>query len=136
MLVCLLSFTIIHLADFLDHIGNIPLWSNVETAIGLILGSVPALHQFFGRHRKPKSSTHESDGLHPSLGLVTIGGTDMAAKSKERKTTKSSNYEADENGQGDWTRLDEDTASDKESTVPIRGIRKDVSFEMDANKHR
>lgn len=62
---------------------------------------------------------------------VTIGGSGGVSKSRDRKGLRS-NFEADEADQGQWTRLEEgDTGSDKESTVPIRGIRKDISFEVE-----
>ncbi|KAJ3939227.1 uncharacterized protein N0V96_010673 [Colletotrichum fioriniae] len=114
------------------HIANIPLWSNIETAIGFIAGSLPALRQFFMHRRSPRPTTlgqtDVSHGLHPgSVGLVTIGGSGVTSKSKIRKGT---NYEDDGAGQGDWTRLDEDSVSEKGSTAPVRGIRKDMTFEV------
>ena len=72
--------------------------------------------------------SHGSGGYHQgSVGLVTFGGS--GGTSKGRKGLKSE-YEIDEVGQGDWTRI-EDTGSDKESTVPIRGIRKDTTYEVE-----
>ncbi|KAI3551291.1 hypothetical protein CSPX01_01208 [Colletotrichum filicis] len=120
------------LDDLAFHIANIPLWSNIETAIGFIAGSLPALRQFFMHRRSPRPTTlgqtDASHGLHPgSVGLVTIGGSGVTSKSKIRKGT---NYEDDEAGQGDWTRLDEDSVSEKGSTAPVRGIRKDMTFEV------
>ncbi|KAK7438510.1 hypothetical protein Landi51_11594 [Colletotrichum acutatum] len=120
------------LDDLAFHIANIPLWSNIETAIGFIAGSLPALRQFFMHRRSPRPTTlgqtDASRGLHPgSVGLVTIGGSGVTSKSKIRKGT---NYEDDEAGQGDWTRLDEDSVSEKGSTAPVRGIRKDMTFEV------
>lgn len=114
------------------HIANIPLWSNVETAIGLIAGSLPALRQFFAHHRSPGATTRGTEGsrgLHPgSAALVTIGGSG-GSKLRERKGLKS-NFEVDEAEQGDWTRL-EDNGSDKESTVPIRDTQRDMTFEVE-----
>ncbi|OHW98901.1 hypothetical protein CSPAE12_02410 [Colletotrichum incanum] len=122
------------LDDLAFHIANIPLWSNVETAVGLIAGSLPALRQFFMRNSSPRATTRGtggSGGLHPaSAGLVTIGGSGGTSKIKARKGLKS-NFEIDEAEQGDWTRLDEDNVSDKESTVPIRGIRREMTYEVE-----
>ncbi|KDN64345.1 hypothetical protein CSUB01_05137 [Colletotrichum sublineola] len=122
------------LDDFAYHIANIPLWSNIETAVGLVAGSLPALRQLVTRHNSTKGAskgTGGSSGLHPSsAGLVTIGGSGGMNKSKARKGMKSK-FEVDDGEQGDWTRLDEDTASDKESTVPIRGIRKETTYEVE-----
>ncbi|KAF0324817.1 glucose dehydrogenase, partial [Colletotrichum asianum] len=122
------------LDDLAYHIGNIPLWSNVETAIGLIAGSLPALRQFVMRHRAPRATTRGTEGSiglrPPSAGLVTIGGSGGTSKIRGRKGMKS-NFEIDEADQGDWTRLEEDNGSDKDSTVPIRGIRKDMTYEVE-----
>ncbi|KAK2029944.1 hypothetical protein LX32DRAFT_638591 [Colletotrichum zoysiae] len=122
------------LDDFAYHIANIPLWSNIETAVGIVAGSLPALRQLVTRHAATQASskgTGGSSGLHPaSAALVTIGGSGAANKSKGRKGLKS-NFDVDDAEQGDWTRLDEDTASDKESTVPIRGIRKETTYEVE-----
>ncbi|CCF34390.1 hypothetical protein CH063_01132 [Colletotrichum higginsianum] len=122
------------LDDLVFHIANIPLWSNIETAVGLVAGSLPALRQLFMRDSTKAASTRGTDGsggLHPaSAGLVTIGGSGGTSKSKNRKGLKS-NFEIDEAAKGDWTRLDEDSVSDKDSTVPIRGIRRDMTFEVE-----
>ncbi|WQF81604.1 hypothetical protein CDEST_06618 [Colletotrichum destructivum] len=122
------------LDDLVFHIANIPLWSNIETAVGLVAGSLPALRQLFMRDSTKGASTRGTDGsggLHPaSAGLVTIGGSGGTSKSKNRKGLKS-NFEIDEAAKGDWTRLDEDSVSDKDSTVPIRGIRRDMTFEVE-----
>jgi len=123
---------------FLVHIGNIPLWSNVETAIGLIAGSAPALRRLFLYHQSPRATTRGTDGgSHGlpqgsgSVGLVTIGGSVVtSSKNKDHKGLKSNFGEAE---QGNWTRLDEDTGSDKESTVPIRGIRRNMTFEVETS---
>ena len=53
------------------------------------------------------------------------------SKSRDRKGMRS-NFDAVDSDQGQWTRLEEgDNGSDKESTVPIRGIRRDISFEVE-----
>ncbi|TKW59391.1 hypothetical protein CTA1_10211 [Colletotrichum tanaceti] len=117
-----------------DHMVNLPIWSNIETAVGLVAGSLPALRQLFMRDSAKGPSTRGTEGsggLHPaSAGLVTIGGSGGTSKSKIRKGLKS-NFEIDEAAKGDWTRLDEDSVSDKDSTVPIRGIRRDMTFEVE-----
>lgn len=50
-------------------------------------------------------------------------------RSKDRKGPKST-YELDGADQGDWTRL-EDNGSDKKSMVPIRGIKQDMTFDVE-----
>lgn len=74
-----------------------------------------------------RATTRGTNGSH----RFTIGGTAGTSKSKDRKGMKS-NFEVDETEQGHWTRLDEaDNGSDKGSTVPIRGIRKDTTVEVE-----
>lgn len=88
------------------------------------------------RRRDTNYPSEESHGFYqePS-GIVTIGGS-RATKSKDRKGPNSK-FVITEADQGDWTRLDEgDNNSDKESTVPIRGIRKDVTFELEMESMR
>lgn len=66
--------------------GNIVLWSNVESAIGLIAGSLPSLRRLILAHaKKASSSTGESNKVHhhsgdanTPVGLVTFGGTPLA----------------------------------------------------------
>lgn len=66
----------------------------------------------------------------------TIGGSGGEPKSKSRQGLQS-NFEADNTEPGYWTRLEEgDNGSDKESTVPIRGIRKDITFEVEMSSLR
>ncbi|GKT64677.1 integral membrane protein [Colletotrichum tofieldiae] len=103
------------LDDLAFHIANIPLWSNVETAL------IESYNSRYGRLRWNPSSVSWTR-YHRWLG-----GT---SKIKARKGLKS-NFEIDEAEQGDWTRLDEDNVSDKESTVPIRGIRRETTFEVE-----
>lgn len=129
-----LAVLFIILTLLIDHISNIPLWSNVETAIGLIAGSLPAMRQLIAQHSPSKSAegTAGSHGLYGSAGLVTIGGTGAATSSKarDRKGTKS-NFTVNEAEDGEWTRLGDDGASDKGSDAPMRGIRKEMTYNVE-----
>lgn len=128
-----LSPPLTDLTSLADHIANIPLWSNVETAVGLIAGSLPALRQLFVRRRSSRAASNgASNVFHSASGVqVTIGGSGGVSKSRDRKGMRS-NFDAVDSDQGQWTRLEEgDNGSDKESTVPIRGIRRDISFEVE-----
>lgn len=125
-------------SPLVDHIANVPLWSNIETAVGLIAGSLPALRQLVvSRRRDATTAGDNTHGFHQGSGaVVTIGGS-RALKSKNRKDLKSNFAAITEADQGDWTRLEEgDNSSDKESTVPINGIRKDVTFDLEMQSMR
>lgn len=101
--------------------------------MGLIAGSLPALRQLIVRRRRDAASADKSHGFHQQSGAVVTVGSSRPGKSKGLK----SNFGITEADQGDWTRLDEaDNGSDKESTVPIRGIRKDVTFDVEMESMR
>ncbi|TDZ30790.1 hypothetical protein C8035_v002026 [Colletotrichum spinosum] len=119
--------------DLAFHIANIPQWSNVETAIGLVAGSLPALRQLFNRKRALPHAAKDA-GHTGSAGIVTIGGSGRALKAKASKSLHSG-YDASASGQDEWSRLDEESVSDKGSTSPIKGIRKDVTFEIEMLPH-
>lgn len=105
-----------------DHACNITIWSNVETAVGLIAGSLPALRQMVMRRRAARAHTYGTEG---SNAFNTAAGMQFdTVKSKGIK----SNFDIEENQQGYWTLGEGDTNSD---TVPIRGIRKDTTFEVE-----
>ncbi|TDZ74943.1 hypothetical protein CTRI78_v000389 [Colletotrichum trifolii] len=119
--------------DLAFHIANIPLWSNVETAIGLVAGSLPALRQLLNRKRVLPHAAKDA-GHTGSTGIVTIGGSGRALKAKASKSLHSG-YDATASGQDEWSRLDEESVSDKGSTSPIKGIRKDVTFDIEMLAH-
>lgn len=132
-----------------DHVGNIVLWSNVESAIGLVAGSLPSLRRLIVSKIKKSSSAgesnnnvyHNSGGHNTPVGLVTFGGTGAVANHKgggsTRKKTGSSFRNPTDvghtvatvhaSGDGDWRRLHDDS-SDKES---LRGIRADYTYEVE-----
>lgn len=104
------------------------LWSNIETAIGLVAGSVPTLRRLFMR-RTDKSTAYGGSGL-PAVGgsggneLVTIGGG--------RRTRNKSFKNPTDIGvsvvscAGDWKRLGDDSLSDHNNH-----IRRDQSFTVE-----
>lgn len=101
-------------------------WSNVETAVGLVAGSLPALRQLFVRRRLMRDPTYGAKGSH-GFNSGSAGREFDTSGSKDRKGMKS-NYDVDESQQGYWTLGEGDNSSD---TVPIRGIRKDTTFEVE-----
>ncbi|KAK8074506.1 hypothetical protein PG997_009169 [Apiospora hydei] len=127
------------LDDLPYHVGNIVLWSNVESAIGLVAGSLPSLRRLILAKVK-KSSSQESasngysHGANTPVGLVTFGGTPLTGaggrkKSAFRNPTDLGNTvtTVHAQGDGDWRRL-RDSSSDKES---LHGIRADYTYEVE-----
>ncbi|KAK9414740.1 hypothetical protein SUNI508_10858 [Seiridium unicorne] len=121
--------------NLIGHVGHIALWSNVESAIGLIAGSLPSLRRLIVA--KVKKSSGKGSTLDPQpLGLVTFGGTPLtgAGAGKSRNRTFKSNTEGGvtvatvhAHGDGDWKRLRDD--SDREES--LRGIRAEYTYEVE-----
>ena len=80
------------------------------------------------RRRANHAKTYGADGSNDfysaSGGIRSAGGT---SKSRDRRGM-TSNFEADETQMGYWTLGEGDNSSD---TVPINGIRKDTTFEVE-----
>ncbi|KAK6821291.1 hypothetical protein PG990_013314 [Apiospora arundinis] len=126
------------------HVGNIVLWSNVESAIGLVAGSLPSLRRLILAKVKKSSSAESNNmyhngGANTPVGLVTFGGTPLTGgggvgggRSKKgtfRNPTDMGHSVATvhASGDGDWRRL-RDSSSDKES---MQGIRADYTYEVE-----
>ncbi|KAK8061690.1 hypothetical protein PG994_008056 [Apiospora phragmitis] len=120
------------------HVGNIVLWSNVESAIGLVAGSLPSLRRLImAKVKKPSSqegaSNGYSDNAHKPVGLVTFGGTGAGVGRSKKGTFRNPTdlghtvATVHAQGDGDWRRL-RDSSSDKES---LRGIRADYTYEVE-----
>lgn len=113
------------------------LWSNVESAIGLVAGSLPSLRRLI------VSKVHRTSGkdstLNPQpLGLVTFGNTPVVTGGgRSRNRTYKSNTEGGvtiatvhAHGDGDWKRLRDD--SDREES--LRGIRAEYTYEVEMSR--
>lgn len=107
-----------------DHAANITIWSNVETAVGLIAGSLPALRQLIVSRRAVRSTRYATKG--------NSAAADMQFDAAHSKGMQS-NFDVEENQQGYWTLGEGDGHSD---TVPIRGIRKDTTFAVEMESLR
>ena len=133
------------------HVGNIVLWSNIETAIGLIAGSLPSLRFLVVRNIK---SSRNGNSTGPSYGqksrdrnLVTIGGGGPASHGggKRHGSFKNPN---DTNvtvsnvygyGEGDWERLSDTSSQAKlknatSEEINHGGIRADFSVQVELSE--
>ncbi|KAH6646008.1 hypothetical protein BKA67DRAFT_541001 [Truncatella angustata] len=119
--------------NLIAHVGKIVLYSNIESAIGLIAGSLPSLRRLIVT--KVIKSSGKDSTLNPPLGLVTFGGSAQATSGgRSRARTFKSNTEngvsiaaVHAHGNGDWRRLGDD--SDKEES--LRGIRAEYTYEVE-----
>ncbi|KAK8043383.1 hypothetical protein PG993_005813 [Apiospora rasikravindrae] len=122
------------------HVGNIVLWSNVESAIGLVAGSLPSLRRLIlAKVKKSSAGESASNGYHHNsantpVGLVTFGGTPLTGAGGRKKSTFRNPTDLGHTvatvhaqGDGDWRRL-RDSSSDKES---LHGIRADYTYEVE-----
>ncbi|KAH7033715.1 uncharacterized protein B0I36DRAFT_362353 [Microdochium trichocladiopsis] len=131
------------------HIGNIVLWSNIETAIGLIAGSLPSLRLLINRARKGTQS-NDISGSNRRPGdnsdLVTFGSTPVAkGASRVRGRSYKSPTETGVStttifaqGEGDWRRLRDSSSgtrvdSDLETDM-AKGIRADYSYQVELSE--
>lgn len=145
---CVLLQSANHLSQYLDHVGNIVLWSNVETAIGLIAGSIPSLRLLIVRNIQPSkygnSSGPNSGQKSRDRGLVTIGGSAPMSNNGTRKGRSFKNptdtgvsvTNVYAHGEGDWERLSDSSSQRqlKDTMIEERnigGIRADYTFEVE-----
>ncbi|KAK7962882.1 uncharacterized protein PG986_003707 [Apiospora aurea] len=106
------------------HVGNIVLWSNVESAIGLVAGSLPSLRRLILAKVK-KSSSQEAASNGHNNGASTPVGLKSAFRNPADLGNTVTTVHAQ--GDGDWRRL-RDSSSDKES---LHGIRADYTYEVE-----
>ncbi|KXJ93584.1 hypothetical protein Micbo1qcDRAFT_223218 [Microdochium bolleyi] len=134
------------------HVGNIVLWSNVESAIGLIAGSIPSLRILFVRMRmnsdsdnylgaggrsEPKNNNNNNNNNNSDI--VTIGSAPNFRGSRSRGRGYRSPTETGlstttifAQGEGDWRRLGDGGSEDKESQKGLAGgIRADYSYQVE-----
>lgn len=107
------------------HVGNIVLWSNIESAIGLVAGSMPSLRRLVSRSKTGTDTEHSGSGLPgraaAPVGLVTFGsapaGTRRGAnrsRSFKNPTDTGHSVTTIRGDGGDWRRLkDESFYNDK-----------------------
>lgn len=121
--------------NLIAHVGYIVLWSNVESAIGLIAGSLPSLRRLIVTHVK-KSSGKDSTLNPQPLGLVTFGSVPLTGGRSRNRTFKSNTEggvsvaTVHAHGDGDWKRLRDD--SDMEGS--LGGIRAEYSYEVEMSR--
>lgn len=116
----------------LDHVGNIVLWSNIETTIGLVAGSIPTLRRLFMRSTD-KTTGYSGSGM-PAVGtggneLRTIGGGGRRTKNRSFKNPTDPGVSVatvHARKDNDWRRLGDYSQSDQEHQ-----IRKDRSYKVE-----
>ncbi|KAJ4344379.1 uncharacterized protein N0V89_012119 [Didymosphaeria variabile] len=133
------------------HVGNIVLWSNIETAIGLIAGSLPSLRLLIVRNIKTSKNGNSSG---PSLkqnardrSLVTIGGGGAPLSNnggkrgrgtfKNPTDTGVSVSHVYAHGEGDWERLSDSSSQTRlkhAASETKGGIRADFSYEVELSE--
>ncbi|KAH8661972.1 hypothetical protein BX600DRAFT_437403 [Xylariales sp. PMI_506] len=121
--------------DLVYHIGNIVLWSNVETAIGLVAGSLPSLRRLI--MSKVKKNSSENSTNQKPMGLVTFGGSLPNTDRRSRNRTFKNNTDlgvtvatVHAHGDGDWKRLHDDSDQSESMT----GIRAEYTYEVEMSK--
>jgi len=110
------------------HVGNIVLWSNIETTIGLVAGSLPSLRRLVKRRLdtfKSQSTEHISES-NPSASRKSRkpfkNPTDTGVSTTSVHTRAKD---------GDWRRLHDDASDHKEN---VHGIRADYSYEVELSQ--
>ncbi|ORY58874.1 uncharacterized protein BCR38DRAFT_527394 [Pseudomassariella vexata] len=111
-------------------VGHIVLFSNIETGIGCVASSIPAVRSFILRKNKPTESTDQTPSSRPK-SLVTFGSAPIARgqnKSRDRfrnSTDKGLSFATVHHNQRDWERLhdgDSDKAMLGEDEVPSNEV--------------
>lgn len=101
-----------------DYVGYIVLFSNIETGIGCIASSLPALRRLQKRAAVGKGDSQASAKTGPQSGyghkaLVTIGGGVVESRGPKQSTTAKSianlsSAEAGVHVNGHWQKLKDD----------------------------
>lgn len=107
--------------------AHVVLWCNVETAVGLIAGSIPVLQKLIMRRIKKSQTSHATP-----LDIVTIGST-PPPKLRDRGVFRNptdtgfsiASVHANRRSR-DWERLEEDSS--------LRGIRADYTYEVELSQ--
>ena len=116
-----------------DHVGGIPLWSMIETMIGLVTGSLPALRRLIKRRQAQSQSKSSSAGPRNSgnqpNSLLTFGSMPVRASNFRNPTDMGiSLATVRARSDGDWHRLHDSKNSSQDNILPVDGIRKDETF--------
>ncbi|KAK7743614.1 hypothetical protein SLS53_004149 [Cytospora paraplurivora] len=138
-----------------DYVGFIVLFSNIESGIGCVATSLPAIRKLYMRLAKKEgtedndtSNTPKSNGSK-SKTLVTIGGGGSPFASRGRLargvnrgvslTTVQARGAGDGDGDGDWEQLQDgdsdeiplSPSKDGKGSRPLRGIRAEYTYSVE-----
>jgi hypothetical protein len=128
--------------NLVSHVANIVLWSNVESSIGLMAGSLPSLRRLVMRKVQKSSGNSSGPFQDNPVSLVTFGGTAMpAGHPQQRKGCRERAFKSNTEGgvsiatvharsNDNWKRLPDD--SDKDESV--HGIRAEYSYEVELSR--
>ncbi|ROW14223.1 hypothetical protein VPNG_04225 [Cytospora leucostoma] len=137
------------------YVGFIVLFSNIESGIGCVATSLPAIRKLYmrlakkeGTEDKDTSDTPKSNGSK-SKTLVTIGGGGSPFASRGRLargvnrgvslTTVQARGAGDGDGDGDWEQLQDgdsdeiplSPSKDGKGSRPLRGIRAEYTYSVE-----
>ncbi len=109
------------------------LWSNIETAIGLVAGSIPVLQKLIMGYTKKPNCSGGGDVPHIIPGLVTFGSSPLAAKSRSQRVFHNptdtgfsvASVHASRRSH-EWERLEDDSSGS--------GIRADFTYEVELSR--
>lgn len=142
-----------HTQNIPDYIGYIVLFSNIESGIGCVATSLPAIRKLYMRHAKKEGTEGNNSGDTPGTdgskdrALVTIGGSGSPFASRGRLargvnrgvslTTVQARGAGD--GEGDWERLQDgysdeiplSPSKDGKGSRPLRGIRAEYTYSVE-----
>ncbi|OTA53282.1 hypothetical protein K449DRAFT_440123 [Hypoxylon sp. EC38] len=107
--------------DQLYYFANIVMWSNIETAIGIIAAALPPLRKLFRYYGTTKDRTHSRSG---GGALKTIGGTplskgNMSTQLRNLSPRNSRRSDFGSQGSGPWNRLDGGDSSSKDNIIIV-----------------
>jgi hypothetical protein len=105
-------------------VGNIVLWSNIESAIGLVAGSIPSLRRLIRRNGNATEIERSGTGMPgrtPPVGLGTFGSVPSGRRggrshSYKNPTDAGLSVTTIRGDGGDWRRL-QDEMSYKENEI-------------------
>lgn len=130
------------------YIGYIVLFSNIESGIGCVATSLPAIRRLYMRLANKENSVDGSEDATPPKGsaaktLVTIGGGGSAFNSRARlargvslvtvqaKGGSDGDWEQFNDGEEDEMPLSPSRAGKKGTSRPLKGIRADYTYSVE-----
>ncbi|KAJ8063665.1 hypothetical protein OCU04_007530 [Sclerotinia nivalis] len=124
--------------NLLYYTGFIVLLSNVETAIGCVVSSIPTVGRFVIRNRAKKSSASRSQG---PKDIVTYGSAPISGRHNAKGRVFRNPTDAGTTfttvhayGDGDWSRLHDADSDHNPNLDSEHGIRADDTYQVELSK--